>query len=362
MVETLWNGRLGRIRGRMRAYGVDLLLLTRPSAVTYVTGFMGQDSWAVLTARQVLLLTDSRYLQQAEKECPTARIIERRSAITAAAAAAAGQAGVSTMAVDPSISLADWNAVRRQVRIRVKTMPDPVAEVRKVKDPAEIHCIQKAGSIARRALTLALADLRPGVTENAMAGLLDYHFRRLGGVPAFDTIVAFGSNASRPHHRPTSRRLRSRDTVLIDFGARYRGYCSDITRSFAVGEPPPLFLKAFEAVRRAQQSAIRAIEPGATLAEVDAAARRVIQEAGLPVYGHGTGHGIGLDIHEGPFLRPGAHDVLEAGMVLTVEPAVYLPGRYGVRLEDDVLVTTEGCRILTAGRRCGLRPWEPTPA
>jgi Xaa-Pro aminopeptidase len=342
----------------MRANGVDLLLLTTSSSVTYVTGFMGQDSWAILTARQVFLLTDSRYSQQAKKECPAARIIERRSSLAAAAAAAAGQAGVSTMAVDPSIGLADWKAVRRQLRIHVKTLPDPIAEARKIKDPAEIRCIRKAGSIARRALTLALAELRPGVTENAVAGLLDYHFRRLGGAPAFDTIVAFGSNASRPHHGPTSRRLRSRDTLLIDFGARYRGYCSDITRSFAVGEPHPLFLKAFEAVSRAQQSAIHAIGPGVTPAEVDAAARRVVQEAGFPAYGHGTGHGIGLDIHEGPFLRPGAHDVLEAGMVLTVEPAVYLPGRCGVRLEDDVLVTRTGCRILTAKGPHGLRPWE----
>jgi Xaa-Pro aminopeptidase len=358
MVETLWNDRVGGIRRRMRAQGVDLLLLTKPSAVTYVTGFMGQDSWAILTARQVLLLTDSRYSQQAKKECPAARIIERRSALAAAMATAASQAGVSTMAVDPSISLSDWKAIRRQLRIRVKAMPDPIAEVRKIKDPAEIRCIRKAGSISHRALGLALAGLRPGVTENAMAGLLDYHFRRLGGTPAFDTIVAFGSNASRPHHRPTTRRLRSRDTLLIDFGARYRGYCSDITRSFAVGEPPPLFLKAFEAVRRAQESAICAIGPGATLAAVDAAARRVVQEAGLPMYGHGTGHGIGLDIHEGPFLRPGANDAFEAGMVLTVEPAVYLPGRCGVRLEDDVLVTGSGCRVLTARGPHGLRPWE----
>jgi Xaa-Pro aminopeptidase len=361
MQQSTLSDRAARIRQRMRDHHVDLLLLVGPSHVTYVTGFLGQDSWAVVTARRTFLLTDSRYTEQARNECPAAQIVERMGSLARTAGTVAQQSRVRTMAVDRSISLADWDGVRRHLKARVRTVPDLVAQVRVVKEPPEIRCIRRAGSIARKVLTQALQELRPGVTENALAGLLDYHFRRLGAMPAFDTIVAFGPNASRPHHRPTTRKLRSRDTVLIDFGARVQGYCSDITRCFAVGEPPRGFLKGFDVVSRAQAAAIQAVRPGATLAEVDAAARNVIRESGLPMYGHGTGHGLGLDIHESPLLRPDAQGVLLAGSVLTVEPAVYVPGQWGIRLEDDVLVTASGCQILTRKGPHSLGGVPPSP-
>ncbi|MBP8303079.1 MAG: aminopeptidase P family protein [Phycisphaerae bacterium] len=345
------DSRVRQIRQAMQARGVDLLLLVRPSHVTYVTGFGGQDSWAVVTARRTCLLTDSRYTEQARKECPTAEILERMGILARAAGVVAVQSKAATVAVDPAITLEDWTAVRRHIQARFKTLPDPVAQIRAIKGEHEIRCIRTAGRLARTALAQALQALRPGWSESELAGLVEYSIRKLGATCSFDTIVAFGPNASRPHHRPTSRRLRTHDTILIDFGARYRGYCSDLTRTLAVGRPSRLFLEAFEAVRRAQAASIRTIRPGAALQEVDAAARAVIRRSGLPVYGHGTGHGIGLDIHEPPFLKPDAAGTLQAGQVITVEPGIYLPGRLGVRLEDDVLVTGKGQRILT--RRTG---------
>jgi len=341
------NDRSRQIRRQMRTKAVDFLLLVRPSHVSYATGFMGQDSWAAVTGQHLYLLTDSRYTEQAQKECPTCQLVERTGTLAQAAVHLADRSKARTVAVDRSISLGDWDSVKKHLKARVRTMPDPLASIRAIKEPVEIDWIRKAGRIAQTALAQTLSTLRPGITENALAGLLDYQFRRLGATPAFETIVAFGPNASRPHHRPTSRRLRSSDTVLIDFGARCHGYCSDITRCFAVGEPGHLFRKAFDVVSRAQAAAIKAARPGAAFTEVDAAARGVIRESGLPVYGHGTGHGLGLDIHENPFLKPDAQGVLEAGHLLTIEPAVYLPGKLGVRLEDDILVTPHGCRIIT---------------
>ncbi|UCE50456.1 MAG: M24 family metallopeptidase, partial [Phycisphaerales bacterium] len=170
-------------------------------------------------------------------------------------------------------------------------------------------------------------------------------------------IVAFGSNASRPHHQPGARKLRTKDTVLIDFGARHKSYCSDITRCFAMGEPTVLYRKVFDVVEQAQAAAIKKIRAGAKLTEIDAAARQIIAEAELPVYGHGTGHGLGLEIHESPFLKADAKGKLEAGQIITIEPGIYIPGRLGVRIEDDALVTETGHKILT--RSCPHWPLLP---
>ena len=184
--------------------------------------------------------------------------------------------------------------------------------------------------------------------------MLDLQIRKLGARNGFETIVAFGPNASRPHHQPSKRRLRKRDAVLIDFGAKYKGYCSDITRCFVVGKPTALYAKVYDVVEQAQAAAIQTIKAGAKLTQVDAAAREVIAKNDLPVYGHGSGHGFGLEIHEDPFLKADAKGKLEAGQVLTIEPGIYMPGKLGVRIEDDILVTGTGYRILT--RRCPHSP------
>jgi Xaa-Pro aminopeptidase len=192
-----------------------------------------------------------------------------------------------------------------------------------------------------------LKYIKPGVTESELAGRLDFQIRRAAASNSFETIVAFGPNASRPHHQPTSRKLKKNDTILIDFGARCKGYCCDITRCFTIGRPNPFYKKVYAAVQQAQTAAIKMVKPGIEIKKVDAAAREVLRKYDLPVYGHGTGHGLGLEIHERPAISEKSKGKLQTGMVFTIEPAVYIPGRLGIRIEDDILITKTGCRILT---------------
>jgi Xaa-Pro aminopeptidase len=181
-----------------------------------------------------------------------------------------------------------------------------------------------------------------------LAAKLDCRIRCLGGTNGFDAIIAFGPNCSRNHHQPGRRKLRKNDTILIDFGARVNGYTCDITRCFVFGRASAKYRKTYLAVAQAQKAAISTIRAGQLLSHADSAARRVLSDKGLAVYGHGTGHGLGLQVHENPYIsRLNKKGRFEAGQVVTVEPGVYVPGRLGVRLEDDVLVAENGCRILT---------------
>ncbi|TFG48165.1 MAG: M24 family metallopeptidase [Candidatus Brocadiia bacterium] len=176
---------------------------------------------------------------------------------------------------------------------------------------------------------------------------MEFNIRKAGAAISFDTIVAFGPNASRPHHQPGSRKLSKTDTVLIDFGVKYKNYCCDITRCFTLGRPDTLYLKAYEAVKLAHDTAIKMLKANVDINKVDAVARKIIADAGLPVYGHGTGHGLGLEVHEAPAVSAQAHGKLKAGQIITIEPGVYIPGKLGIRIEDDVLITKTGSQILT---------------
>ncbi len=340
--------RVGAIRSQLSRNHVDALVLTKPANVTYLTGFSGEDSWAVVTARTVYLLTDSRYTEQAQKECPLARIVERKDPIAQAGGKLIGKLkSAQTVAVEKSISLEQYDALKKNMDVPLKAVAGLVEGPRSVKDAQETAAIRSAAAIAATAFQRAVRHVRPGITESELAGIVDLEMRRQGVKVGFETIVAFGPNASRPHHQPSSRKLAPRDTILIDFGARYNGYCCDITRSFAFGKATAAYCRAYEVVEKAQAAAIRAAKAGAKLVDVDAAARNAIRESGLPVYGHGTGHGFGLEIHEIPFLKEGAKGELKAGQIITIEPGIYLPGKLGVRIEDDILITEGGCELLT---------------
>jgi len=340
--------RVQAIRRQLSKSGSDALLLTKPANVTYVTGFSGEDSWAVVAKSTVYLLTDSRYTEQAQKECPHASIVERKALIAEAAGKLVGKLkSARTVAVEKSISLAQYEALKKNVQARLKAVDGLVEDQRSVKDASELAAIRSAAAIAATAFERAVRHIRPGITEGTLAGILDLEMRRQGAKVGFETIVAFGPNASRPHHQPSQRRLSQRDAILIDFGARFNGYCCDITRSFAFGKPVAAYCRAYEAVEKAQAAAIRAAKAGAELVEVDAAARNAIRESGLPVYGHGSGHGFGLEIHEIPFLKEEAKGRLKTGQIITIEPGVYIPGKLGVRIEDDILITESGREILT---------------
>ena len=347
--------RIRAVRRTLDKKKIRFLLVTKPANVTYITGFLGEDSWAVVSKGQVYLLTDSRYTEQAQKECPSCKIIDRAGPMADAVARLVKKLkSVRAIAVEDTVSMADFEHLKKTVKARLRTTAGIIETARSIKDDSEIAAIKSAIAVSTKALEQLLPYIKPGVTESELAGMLDFQIRKLGTRNSFETIVAFGPNGSRPHHQPGKRKLKQKDAVLIDFGARYNGYCSDITRCFVIGGMTSLYKKAYDLVEQAQAAAIKAIKPGVKIMQVDAAARQVIDKAGLPVYGHGTGHGFGLEIHESPFLKADAKGKLKAGQIITIEPGIYIPDKLGIRIEDDILVTETGHKILT--RNCPHAP------
>jgi Xaa-Pro aminopeptidase len=340
--------RLAAIRQAMKQQSINCLIIAKPANVTYATGFLGDDSIVLIAKNKSYLITDSRYTEQAQKECFSCTIIERDGPIADAVAKLVRKLkNITAVTIENSISLDLFDRLKKAVGCKLKYCENVIENIRSIKDIDEIKAIETAAQIAAKALEHSLPLVKTGMTENELAGLLELEIRRLVAKTSFETIVAFGANASRAHHQPGSRKLKKNDTVLIDFGVKYKGYCSDITRCFCVGRGDKFFKKIIDAVEQAQTAAIKSVKAGVKISQVDAAARNVLEESGLPVYGHGTGHGVGIEIHELPFINQKAKGVLKAGQIVTIEPGVYIPGRIGIRIEDDVLVTDSGCKILT---------------
>jgi Xaa-Pro aminopeptidase len=349
--------RVKAVRDRLDRNRLDGLIVARPANVTYLTGFSGHDAWAVVTGYSLYLITDSRYLELARKQCTQSTIVERKGPMIDAVARLLDRLkSVATVGIESTVSIAGFRTLNKGVRARLRPIGGTVEEIRSTKDRSEIRALRAAASIAAKALDQTRRHFRPGITERELAALLDLEISRLGAERSFETIVAFGANASRPHHQPTCRALQQKDTLLIDFGARYDGYCSDITRCFTMGKPSKAYRRAYEAVERAQAAAIGIARAGARLAELDAAPRDVLRTAGLPVYRYGTGHGVGLEVHEQPSLRNNGDGKLKAGQIITIEPGVYIPGKFGIRIEDDILITETGCEVIT-----GQCPHTPLP-
>lgn len=323
-------------------------VITDRANVTFLTGFGGDDSWAFIIGRRLWLLTDSRYTEQAQNECVGCKIIQCKGSLYAEVAKIVARfKSAPTLGIENTTPVAVFDQIRKKAKARFKKTPNLVKQVRAIKEPAEVADMRKASHIADKALDRALKQLKVGMTESELAGLIEFEMRKSGALIAFETIVCFGPNASRPHHIPGKRKLRANDTILIDFGAKHKGYNSDKTRCFAVGKIKREFQKAYDAIALAQKTAIDLIAEGVKAKDIDAAARKVIAEAGFPVFGHGLGHGLGLEVHELPVLFPKSKDKLKVGQVVTVEPGIYIPGRFGIRIEDDVLVTKTGHKIIT---------------
>ncbi|MBN2589779.1 MAG: aminopeptidase P family protein [Sedimentisphaerales bacterium] len=350
------------IKSRVRAISRELkkseihcLIITKSANVTYVTGFLGEDSWTLIINGRSFLVTDSRYTEQAQNECPVCTIIERHEPMANAIANVIKKyKSVEKISVENSTSIAEFGLIKKALKTKVNTVGGVIEKIRMSKDESEITATKKAAAIATKALANTLPNIKPGMTESEVAGMLDFEIRKLGSTNSFETIVAFGPNASIAHHQPTLRKLKKNDTILIDFGAKYKGYCSDITRCFIIGKPDTFYQRVYDVVEKAQQAAIRNVKAGITIKELDSIARDIINLSDLPVYGHGTGHGLGIEIHESPFLNPQAKGPLQVGQIITIEPGVYIPNVLGIRIEDDCLVTKTSCEILT--RRCPHKP------
>jgi Xaa-Pro aminopeptidase len=345
---VIYKGRISRVRKLLNQKQIAALLITRPANVTYTTGFLGDDSWVVISSGTVYLLTDSRYTEQARWQCRNCRIISRKEPIAEAAAKLLKKTkSKKVIAVESSTTLEQLVQLKKYYKGKVKNISGLVESLRRQKNETEIAAIKAAIKVASKALQSVRCRIRPGITEGELAGRLEFEIRRLGAQCSFETIVAFGANAAEPHHSSGKKRLRKNDTVLIDFGARLNGYCCDLTRCFTVGRTTRQYEKAYEAVEQAKRAAIKRIRAGVDVREVDKAARKVIHQHDFEPHGHGTGHGLGLEVHEQPIISNRASGKLEADDCVTIEPGIYVPGKFGIRLEEDVFVTKTGCCVLS---------------
>ena len=336
-----------------RESGAGALLITDPYNMRYLSGFRGGEGILFLSEKRRVLITDSRYTEAAEKETDFEVLEEnrehRRTAILRELLEDAGAvtAGFEDQSMRCS-EFADLNRALPEVKEWVP-LGGRVDRLRRVKTPEEQELLRKAEAIGDAAFAELLKVLKPGMTELEAAAELEYQMKRHGASGfSFDTIMASGANSSMPHAVPTSKKLEKGDFVTMDFGCIYEGYCSDMTRTIVLGKADQKQKEIYETVLRAQNAALAVIRAGMTGSQVDRAARQVIEDAGYgSCFGHGLGHSVGLFIHEEPRLSPSDDTVLEAGMSETVEPGIYLPGFGGVRIEDLVIVTEEGCRNLT---------------
>ena len=350
-------GRVPRLREAIAADAADALLVTKLVNVRYLTGFTGSAALLLVLPDEVVLVTDGRYGQQASEQLASAGVEarvevsgtkQRELASSAVAAAAVPRLGLEADAVT-------WAQQRTYAEswfpeVELVATVGLVDGLRLVKDDGEVARIEAAADIADRALANVRSRLSEGPSESEFGLELDFEIRRLGASGnSFETIVASGPNGAKPHHRPSSRRIAEGDLVVLDFGAVVDGYCSDMTRTVMVGEPSPVQARMIEVVTAAQQAGVDAVAAGVATAEVDRACRAVIEEAGWgDAFLHATGHGVGLEIHEAPRVAATADATLSPGVVVTVEPGVYLPTHGGVRVEDTLVVTRDGSRPLTS--------------
>lgn len=352
------NRRRALLRTARAQRKVDAFLVTRSQDVSYLTGFWGDDSAVALGDRWASLITDGRYSEQARRECAGIDIHVRSGAMAAAVADALKGHSIRRLGVQgDTMTLIDRDRLAAAIgEKKIFPLSGVLDQLRVVKDDEELRTIRKAVRIAQRALCELLGRGAKGLigrTEREVAGQLDFFMRCEGAdAPAFETIVATGVHTSEPHYRPGATRIRPDQPVLIDFGAMVGGYCCDLTRVVFTGRILPKLAEVYEIVLRAQKAGIAVIAPGVSSHSVDAAARQVVEEAG---YGenflHGLGHGIGKVVHEAPALHRGVRTRLRKGMVVTVEPGIYLPGIGGIRIEDDIVVTSHGGRRLSSLRR-----------
>jgi Xaa-Pro aminopeptidase len=334
----------------MKARRLDAVLVSSVAGVRYLSGFTGDSSVALVTRRGQYLITDFRFEEEAELSAPLFRAVIHRRGLMSMAARRAGRSRVRRLGYQEQVlSAAQLAALRGSARlVPVGLLVD---RLRAVKSSAEVAAVRAAVRAAEKGLLSSRRAFRAGIDERSAAAELRRALVRTAGAQdqAFETIVAEGPRGSLPHARPTERRIRRGSTVLIDWGARVGFYHSDLTRVLATGRIPRLFGRLLRIVREAQLAALERIRPGVQARQVDAAARKVIARAGYGErFGHGLGHGLGLEVHEHPSISPRSTGRLEPGMIFTVEPGIYLPGRFGIRLEDDVLVTEAGCEVLSS--------------
>ena len=340
---------------QVTAGGADAALITSPPNVRYLSGLVSSNMAVLLPADGPAVLgTDSRYAEAAERDCPDIELVVERELVPALTRLAV-ERGCQTLAFEAQhLTVEQYSALAAQPGAPVLVpLGRAVEALRMIKDPTEISLLATACSLTDEAFGRLIEAIEPGRTERELAILLERTMVDLGADgPAFDTIVASGPHGAIPHHSPGGRRLERGDLVIIDCGACYRGYHADMTRTACLGRPEPWQREIYNLVAAAQLAGLTAARPGADVGDVDAAARSIIDAAGHGAhFGHGLGHGVGLEVHEAPMLGPGRTGKLQELVPITVEPGIYLPGKGGVRVEDTVVVRAAGPATLITTTR-----------
>lgn len=342
--------RVANLRKEMIEEDISSFLITSSYNLRYLTGFTGTTGVALITLEEAFFITDFRYTEQAETQCEGYKIVQNHGPIFDVVADLVEEKELINLAFEEAtVSFKEYVQLEMILEVDLIPVSGMIEELREIKDDSEIEIIQKACEIADQAFSHILTYIKPGMTEIQVANELDFHMRSLGasGV-SFETIVASGLRSAMPHGVASEKVIEQGDFITIDFGCYYQGYVSDMTRTISLGEPSEKLKEIYQIVKEAQQKVLDIAKPGMAGAELDAVARDFITSKGYgEAFGHSTGHGIGLEIHEGPNVSKMAEKVFVSGNVITNEPGIYLPGIGGVRIEDDMLVTDNGIKRLT---------------
>lgn len=347
------NKRLQALRQALDERGFDGFVSMSAPDNQYLTGFTGSTSGVLVTQDTARFLCDFRYIEQAQTQVDGSYTIQEfKGSLPTRLADRVKEAGLGTIAFEPSVTtVAEASGMEAVAGDVFRPAPGLVSGLRQVKDDEEIELIRAAQALTVEVMREAAEIVEPGMTERQLAATIEFAMKNRGAsAAAFDTIALFGPRSSLPHGQPGDTTLKPGDVVLLDFGCRLDGYCADLTRTYACGTiPGAWFEEVYDLALTAQRIALEAVRPGITGRELDADARDLINEAGHgDRFRHGLGHGVGIEVHEGPRLNSESEVLLEPGMVLTIEPGIYLPGHGGVRIEDLVVVTQSGCENLTA--------------
>jgi Xaa-Pro aminopeptidase len=350
-----YKARFRALRHAMSQQEIEALLITHLPDVRYLCGFTGSNAVLCVTSKSAVLFTDGRYTVQARQETQAAKVtIAKKSALKEACALL--EASAKHASYDPEhTTVTELTAMRAAItagsrRSFFSPLEKPIiSELRMVKDDDELKLMARAAQLGNRVFNAVLHHIQSGVAETEIAASLEFFARSMGAEGmSFETIVASGQHSALPHGRATRQKTPRNGFVTLDFGVILKGYCSDMTRTVHIGKPSAAERSAYDAVQAAQESAVAAVKPGVTCGEVDEAARSVLRKAGLAkFFTHSTGHGVGLEIHESPRIAAGQSLELKPGMVITIEPGIYLAGKFGIRIEDMVAVTARGNTVLT---------------
>lgn len=328
---------------------LDAIIILSDYNRRYLSGFTGTSRALIISKDKQYLITDFRYIDQATKQAPNYEIINRKSTIIGEIKELLHQENFENVGFEGHHVSYDTYLELNKSRISLISISNTVDKIRDVKDADEIALIQKAANIVDETYEYILTVVKAGMTEKELKAILESKMLELGADgPSFDTIVASGHRGALPHGVASDKIIEKGDMITLDFGAYYNGYCSDITRTFAIEEPDPKLKEIYQIVLESQMKAINEIRPGMTGAEADAISRNYLESKGYgKEFGHSLGHGIGLEIHEGPMLARTIQDKLQVNNCVTVEPGVYIEGLGGIRIEDDILITENGCQVFT---------------